>query len=217
MNKIVQIDWGTIDYKTAWDKQEAIFSQQIENKNCGIKTENQLFFCEHNNVYTIGKNGNQANMLIDDGSVPIYRTNRGGDITYHGEGQIVGYPIFDLESLQIGLKEYIARVEKAIIRLLADYGIKGEHYAEGTGVWIDVDNPMNARKICAIGVRCSKFITMHGFALNVNTDLKYFDRINPCGFTNRGVTSMQKELGMAIDIEEVKKQLFVHISTIFSN
>ena len=166
-------------------------------------------------MYTIGKSGNAGNMLIDDGTVPVYRTDRGGDITYHGFGQIVGYPVFDLESLGIGLREYITRLEEAVIRLLDDYDIEGGHYAEGTGVWIDTALPSKTRKICAIGVRSSRYVTMHGFALNVNTDLSYFGRINPCGFTDRGVTSMKKELGKSLDIEEVKQKLFKHIEEVF--
>ncbi len=217
MSNIIYTDWGTIDYKEAWDKQEAIFNQQIDNKRHNLPTANQLIFCEHPHVYTIGKSGNDGNMLIDDGTVPIYRTNRGGDITYHGFGQIVGYPIFDLDKLNVGLKEYIFKLENAIISLLDIYGIKGEHYPEGTGVWIDTATAAKARKICAIGVRSSRFVTMHGFALNVNSDLSYFARINPCGFTNRGVSSMQKELGYTLDIAKVKQQLAGEIKKVFSN
>lgn len=217
MSNIIYTDWGTIDYKEAWDKQEAIFNRQIDNKRHNLPTENQLIFCEHPHVYTIGKSGNDGNMLIDDGTVPIYRTNRGGDITYHGFGQIVGYPIFDLDKLNVGLKEYIFKLENAIISLLDIYGIKGEHYPEGTGVWIDTATAAKARKICAIGVRSSRFVTMHGFALNVNSDLSYFARINPCGFTNRGVSSMQKELGYTLDIAKVKQQLAGEIKKVFTN
>ena len=188
MKNIILTDWGTIDYREAWRRQEEIFDRQIDNKQNKLPTENNLIFCEHPHVYTIGKSGNAGNMLIDDGTVPVYRTDRGGDITYHGFGQIVGYPVFDLESLSIGLREYITRLEEAVIRLLSDYDIEGGLYAEGTGVWIDTALPSKTRKICAIGVRSSRYVTMHGFALNVNTDLSYFGRINPCGFTDRGVT-----------------------------
>mgnify|MGYP000893713933 FL=1 len=215
MKNIILTDWGTIDYREAWRRQEEIFDRQIDNKQNKLPTENNLIFCEHPHVYTIGKSGNAGNMLIDDGTVPVYRTNRGGDITYHGFGQIVGYPVFDLESLGIGLREYITRLEEAVIRLLDDYDIEGGHYAEGTGVWIDTALPSKTRKICAIGVRSSRYVTMHGFALNVNTDLSYFGRINPCGFTDRGVTSMKKELGKNLDIEEVKQKLFKHIEDVF--
>jgi len=215
MKNIILIDWGTIDYREAWRRQEEIFDRQIDNKQNKLPTENNLIFCEHPHVYTIGKSGNAGNMLIDDGTVPVYRTDRGGDITYHGFGQIVGYPVFDLESLGIGLREYITRLEEAVIRLLDDYDIEGGHYAEGTGVWIDTALPSKTRKICAIGVRSSRYVTMHGFALNVNTDLSYFGRINPCGFTDRGVTSMKKELGKNLDIDEVKQKLFKHIEEVF--
>jgi len=215
MKNIILTDWGTIDYREAWRRQEEIFDRQIDNKQNKLPTENNLIFCEHPHVYTIGKSGNAGNMLIDDGTVPVYRTDRGGDITYHGFGQIVGYPVFDLESLGIGLREYITRLEEAVIRLLDDYDIEGGHYAEGTGVWIDTALPSKTRKICAIGVKSSRYVTMHGFALNVNTDLSYFGRINPCGFTDRGVTSMKKELGKNLDIEEVKQKLFKHIEEVF--
>lgn len=215
MKNIILTDWGTIDYREAWRRQEEIFDRQIDNKQNKLPTENNLIFCEHPHVYTIGKSGNSGNMLIDDGTVPVYRTDRGGDITYHGFGQIVGYPVFDLESLGIGLREYITRLEEAVIRLLDDYDIEGGHYAEGTGVWIDTALPSKTRKICAIGVRSSRYVTMHGFALNVNTDLSYFGRINPCGFTDRGVTSMKKELGKNLDIDEVKQKLFKHIEEVF--
>ena len=215
MKNIILTDWGTIDYREAWQRQEEIFDRQIDNKQNKLPTENNLIFCEHPHVYTIGKSGNAGNMLIDDGTVPVYRTDRGGDITYHGFGQIVGYPVFDLESLGIGLREYITRLEEAVIRLLDDYDIEGGHYAEGTGVWIDTALPSKTRKICAIGVKSSRYVTMHGFALNVNTDLSYFGRINPCGFTDRGVTSMKKELGKNLDIDEVKQKLFKHIEEVF--
>ena len=215
MKNIILTDWGTIDYREAWRRQEDIFDRQLDNKQNKLPTENNLIFCEHPHVYTIGKSGNAGNMLIDDGTVPVYRTDRGGDITYHGFGQIVGYPVFDLESLGIGLREYITRLEEAVIRLLGDYDIECGHYAEGTGVWIDTALPSKTRKICAIGVKSSRYVTMHGFALNVNTDLSYFGRINPCGFTDRGVTSMKKELGKSLDIDEVKQKLFKHIEEVF--
>ena len=215
MKNIILTDWGSIDYREAWRRQEEIFDRQIDNKQNKLPTENNLIFCEHPHVYTIGKSGNACNMLIDDGTVPVYRTDRGGDITYHGFGQIVGYPVFDLESLGIGLREYITRLEEAVIRLLGDYDIDGGHYAEGTGVWINTALPSKTRKICAIGVKSSRYVTMHGFALNVNTDLSYFGRINPCGFTDRGVTSMKKELGKSLDIDEVKQKLFKHIEEVF--
>ncbi|MDR1544271.1 MAG: lipoyl(octanoyl) transferase LipB [Prevotellaceae bacterium] len=211
-----KIDWKTIEYSEAWQRQEEIFNRTIALKQQGQKTENYLIFCEHPHVFTIGKSGNEQNMLLDDGSVPVFRTNRGGDITYHGFGQVVGYPIFDLENLNIGLKEYIHKIESAIISVLDSYGIKSEKMNSAAGVWLDAENPAKARKICAIGVRSSRFVTMHGFALNVNTDLTYFNRINPCGFTDKGVASMQKELGQTLDVEEVKDKLFSEIEKIFS-
>ncbi|MDR0829882.1 MAG: lipoyl(octanoyl) transferase LipB [Prevotellaceae bacterium] len=210
-----KVDWQIIEYQAALAKQEEIFNRTIELKKQGLPVENYLIFCEHPHVYTIGKSGNEQNMLLDDGSVPVFRTNRGGDITYHGFGQVVGYPIFDLENLNVGLKEYIHKIEMAIINLLAIYGIKSEQLNGATGVWLDTDNPARCRKICAIGVRSSRFVTMHGFALNVNTDLNYFSRINPCGFTDKGVTSMQKELGQMLDLEKIKQQLFLEIEKIF--
>ncbi|MDR3327383.1 MAG: lipoyl(octanoyl) transferase LipB [Prevotellaceae bacterium] len=215
MRKIKNIDWQNIEYQKAWNKQEEIFCAQIEKKKNRVATENTLIFCEHPHVYTIGKSGNEGNMLVNDGSVPVLHTNRGGDITYHGQGQIVGYPIFDLENLEVGLKEFIFKIEEAIVEVLKTYSIYGERLQGATGVWLDADSVVKSRKICAIGVRSSRFVTMHGFALNVNTDLSYFNRINPCGFTNRGVTSMQKELGRVIDQEIVKQQLFEAIKRNF--
>ncbi len=173
---------------------------------------NILLFCEHPHVYTLGKSGDEANLLIRADflkkiDATYFKTNRGGDITYHGPGQIVGYPILDLEELGLGLKQYITLMEEAIIELLSDYGIKATLMEGATGVWLDVDHPVKARKICAIGVRSSRYVTMHGFALNVNTNLDYFTYINPCGFETKGVTSMEKELGSAQNMEEVKVAL----------
>lgn len=195
-------NWGEVEYNIAWQRQEQLMQAIIADKQAGRPTRNRLVFCTHPHVYTIGKSGKASNMLIDDGSVPIVRSNRGGDITYHGPGQLVGYPIFDLEALHLGLKRYIACIEQCIIDLLENYGITGERLEGATGVWIDPHLP-SARKICAIGVRCSRFVTMHGFALNVNTDLSYFSRINPCGFTDKGVTSLAAELGTAPDYAQV--------------
>jgi lipoyl(octanoyl) transferase len=181
---------------------------------------NFLLFCEHPHVYTIGKSGNNENLLINeqqlkDKGASVYKTNRGGDITYHGPGQIVGYPILDLEDFSLGIRSYIEKLEQAIIDSLADYGIKSERLDGATGVWIDTDKPGKTRKICAMGVRASRHVTMHGFAFNVNTDLDYFGYINPCGFTDKGVTSLQKELGQEIDIEEVKNNIRSHIAKNF--
>ncbi|HHT60985.1 MAG: lipoyl(octanoyl) transferase LipB [Bacteroidota bacterium] len=201
-------DWGIIDYEEALKRQEKLFNAAIANKQLGIPVENELILCEHPSVYTLGKNGHSENMLFNPHQIPLIRTNRGGDITYHGPGQIVGYPIFDLETLHFGLKSYIYNVEKSIIEVLAEYGITATRLAGATGVWIDGENPAKSRKICAIGIRCSHFVTMHGFALNVNTDLNHFKNINPCGFTDKGVTSMQQELGTELPISEIRQAVF---------
>jgi lipoyl(octanoyl) transferase len=211
-------DVGLKDYKAVWDYQESLFKELTDRKK-KVDTDGyinqpslpgRLIFVEHPHVYTLGKSGSENNLLIDyiqlkakDAS--FYKIDRGGDITYHGPGQIVGYPIFDLELLKIGLKEYIFRIEEAIIRSVKEYGISCSRLEGGTGVWIDPDVPGRARKICAIGVRASRFVTMHGFAFNVNTDLSYFNYINPCGFTDKGVTSVEKETGRKADIIEVKE------------
>lgn len=171
-----------------------------------------LLFVEHPHVYTLGKSGDETNMLIHKDflekiNATYYKINRGGDITYHGPGQIVGYPILDLESHRMGLRSYIGFLEESIIALCRKYGIEASQTTEATGVWIDEDHPHKARKICAIGVRTSRYVTMHGFAFNVNTDLDYFTYINPCGFQERGVTSMEKELGKKMDMEQVKAEL----------
>jgi lipoyl(octanoyl) transferase len=180
-----------------------------------------LLFCEHPHVYTLGKSGDEANLLIREDflkkiGATYFKTNRGGDITYHGPGQIVGYPIVDLESLGLGLKQYITLLEDAIVELLKTYGIHATRMEGATGVWLDADHPVKARKICAIGVRSSRYITMHGFALNVHTNLDYFTYINPCGFETRGVTSMQKELGGILDFEQVKLELKQILMTRFA-
>jgi len=206
-----------MDYKETWDYQEEIFGKLIESKKeekDDISSGNNLIsgtliFVEHPHVYTLGKSGSENNLLIDSiqlkaKEAKFYRIDRGGDITYHGPGQIVGYPIFDLEVLKIGLKEYIFRLEEAIIRTIGEFGVNGSRLKGGTGVWIDPEIKGKARKICAIGVRASKFVTMHGFAFNVNTDLTYFNYINPCGFTDKGVTSLEKELGLMQDMSTVK-------------
>ena len=205
------IDWGLIPYNTAWEKQETLFSTAIRRKNEKQPTENHLVFCEHPHVYTLGKSGSESNMLLNyiqlqAKDATFVHTNRGGDITYHGPGQIVGYPIFDLDSFGMGLKQYIHAVEDVIIETLELYSIQSERLDGATGVWLDVGKP-NCRKICAIGVRSSRFVTMHGFALNVNTQLEYFNHINPCGFTDKGVTSMEKELGAKVDMADLKEKL----------
>ena len=205
-------DWGLIPYSEAYEKQKTLFEDTILKKSQDKKTENTLIFCEHPHVITIGKNGLFSNLLfseqmLKEKQVELFHVDRGGDITYHGQGQLVGYPIFDLENFKLGLKDYIFRMEECIIKLLETYSIKSERLEGATGVWIDTDKPGKTRKICAIGVRSSRFVTMHGFALNINTDLSYFQLINPCGFVDKGVTSMEVELQGKVDFEEVKSRL----------
>lgn len=226
MNKKVKyIDWGLTDYQEAWDKQEAIFNETVALKtknrteNTALETPNYLIFNEHPHVYTLGKSGKPENLLLDEQGLvekqaTYYKINRGGDITYHGPGQIVGYPILDLDNFFTDIHLYLRTLEEAVILTLADYGIKAGRYEGFTGVWLDADND-KARKICAMGVRCSRWVTMHGFAFNVNTDLDYFKNIVPCGIDDKDVTSMQRELGRALDIEEVKTKLKNHIAALF--
>ncbi|MGZ3946355.1 MAG: lipoyl(octanoyl) transferase LipB [Mucilaginibacter sp.] len=232
--KVIFDDWGLIDYKEAWDKQEALFSQTVDLKTRirNMKmvtegdeyqeddpTENYLVFCEHPHVYTLGKSGKPEHLLLDEKGLEekkasYYAINRGGDITYHGPGQIVGYPILDLDNFFTDIHLYLRTLEEAVILTLADYGLQAGRYPGYTGVWFDADND-KARKICALGVRCSRWVTMHGFAFNVNPDLDYFKNIVPCGIDDKDVTSMQRELGKKVDIEEVKENLKQHISVLF--
>lgn len=204
-------DWGLIAYQEAWDKQTHLFDDVIQAKeNCAEYT-NRIILCEHPHVYTLGRSGHEANMLVNNERLKqlgatFYHIDRGGDITYHGPGQLVCYPIINLEEFALGLREYVHLLEEAVIRVCASYGIQAGRVEKATGVWLEGDTP-SARKICAIGVRSSRFVTMHGLAFNVNTDLTYFNYINPCGFVDKGVTSLQKELGHAVDMEVVKKQL----------
>ena len=226
MNKKVKyIDWGLTDYQDAWDKQEAIFNETVALKtknrteNTELETPNYLIFNEHPHVYTLGKSGKPENLLLDEQGLiekqaTYYKINRGGDITYHGPGQIVGYPILDLDNFFTDIHLYLRTLEEAVILTLADYGIAAGRYEGFTGVWIDADNE-KARKICAMGVRCSRWVTMHGFAFNVNTDLAYFKNIVPCGIDDKDVTSMQRELGRELDMEEVKTKLKGHIAKLF--
>ncbi|MGM0375916.1 MAG: lipoyl(octanoyl) transferase LipB [Bacteroidota bacterium] len=217
-NETIFEDLGKIDYKRAWDYQEEQFQRIVETKLFNRenpedlqKLVHHLMLCEHPHVYTLGKSGQANNLLIQDEflkkiNATYYKINRGGDITYHGPGQVVGYPIFDLEKMNLGIREYISRLEDVIIATLAHFGISGERLDGATGVWLETSTP-RARKICAIGVRASRFVSMHGFALNVNTNLEYFNYINPCGFLDKGVTSMEKELNRKMDLEEVKNKL----------
>ena len=211
MNKTVIIkNLGKIDYKKCWDYQEFLFSETLKQKsnnrknNTSIKTKNYLVFCEHPHVYTLGKSGDQNNLLINDAvlkknGAKFYKINRGGDITYHGPGQIVGYPILDLDNFFTDISKYLRLLEEVIILTLKDYNLVGQRSEGETGVWLDVGKH-NARKICAIGVKSSRWVTMHGFAFNVNTNLSYFNNIIPCGIINKGVTSLKKELNTVVDI-----------------
>ena len=232
--QVIFTDWGLIDYKEAWDKQEALFAASVnlktEMRNLQAATEgdeypenrltpNYLIFCEHPHVYTLGKSGKPEHLLLDEQGLKeknasYYLINRGGDITYHGPGQIVAYPILDLDNFFTDIHLYLRTLEEAVILTLADYGLKAGRYPGYTGVWFDADNE-NARKICALGVRCSRWVTMHGLAFNVNTDLDYFKNIVPCGIDDKDVTSMQRELGHTIDIIEVQENLKHHISVLF--
>ncbi|WP_304347926.1 lipoyl(octanoyl) transferase LipB [Capnocytophaga leadbetteri] len=227
MNKqIIVKDLGHKDYKETWDYQESLFEEIVELKrknraeNTNLPTPNYFLFVEHPHVYTLGKSGHIENLLIDEAALAkkgasFYKINRGGDITYHGPGQIVGYPIIDLENFFTDIHKYLRSLEEVIIRTLANYGIKGERSEGETGVWLDVGTPF-ARKICAMGVRASRWVTMHGFALNVNTDLGYFDNIIPCGIRGKAVTSLNVELSKEkVDTEEVKTHILKHFEEIF--
>jgi lipoyl(octanoyl) transferase len=212
-------DLGILPYREVWQQQEKLLEKLVFERQAGICGHHYLLMTEHPHVYTIGKNGNQANMLADSirlqqGGAELIRVDRGGDITYHGPGQLVVYPVFRLDLLDIGIREYIRRLEETVIRTVGEYGLKGSRLEGAAGVWIDVHSP-KVRKICAIGVRCSRSVTMHGFALNVNTDLKYFGYIHPCGFTDRGVTSLDRETGGKTDINEVKRNIKRHFEEIF--
>jgi lipoyl(octanoyl) transferase len=211
----------SIDYLEAWDFQEELLNSIVDRRlSSPDANPNSLIFCEHPNVYTLGKSGTENNLLINEEflrkiNATFYKTNRGGDITYHGPGQIVAYPIFDLQLMKLGIRDYVHRIEEAIILTLAEYGIISERLEGATGVWLDTNSPCSTRKICAIGVRVSKLVTMHGLAFNVNTDLQYFNYINPCGFVDKGVTSLQKELGKQVDIEEVEAKLLNNFVKVF--
>ena len=218
-------DLGRMDYKQCWDLQRSLFDALIEKKSelrSGVATESDesigtILLVEHPAVYTLGKNGKESNLLLGEEylrsiGADFYRIDRGGDVTFHGEGQIVGYPIIDIERVGIGLRDYINALEQSVIDTVAHYGIEAGRLAGASGVWLGSAEERNLRKICAIGVRASRFITMHGFALNVTTDLRYFNHINPCGFTDKGVTSMERELGSAPDMEEVKTLVINNLS-----
>jgi lipoyl(octanoyl) transferase len=224
-------DLGIINYKTAWDYQEDLVKKNLDlksearksgddSKSLQVSTKNYLLFCEHLPVYTLGKSGHMENVLLseyemNEKEIEFFKTNRGGDITFHGLQQIVGYPILDLENFFTDIGKYLRMLEEVIILTIADYGIIGERSKGETGVWIDAGRPGKERKICAMGIRCSRWITMHGFALNVNTDLSFFENIIPCGIVNKQVTSIEKELGRKVDLEEVKQKLRNNFSKVF--
>lgn len=225
MNQIKLTDLGLKGYQNAWDYQDRLFQENIatklENRHSAIprKTLNHLLFTEHPHVYTLGKSGDISNLLLNETQlkekgITFIKSNRGGDITYHGPGQIVGYPILDLELFKADIRWYMRSLEQVIINTIAEYDLMGERSDGETGVWLDVDTPF-ARKICALGVRTSRWVTMHGFALNVNTNLGYFDHIIPCGIRGKNVASLASELGRPIPIEEVKSKILKHFSNVF--
>ena len=212
MAKFNYIDLGLKDYKECWDYQEKLMAEVVTDKRTSGKPseKNHFLLVEHPHVYTLGKSGDEKNLLAHGDllkkiEATFYKINRGGDITYHGPGQLVGYPIIDLENYKIGVREYIEKMEDAIIETIAEFGLSGGRKEGATGIWLDATHRVRARKICAIGVRVSRYVTMHGFALNVNTDMRYFNYINPCGFQSFGVTSIKQELGNEISMDEVKK------------
>ncbi|MGI4804757.1 MAG: lipoyl(octanoyl) transferase LipB [Janthinobacterium lividum] len=227
-------DWGLIDYQQAWEKQEILFASTVKLKTeqcnrgednasfTGIKTAtpNYLIFCEHPHVYTLGKSGKKEHLLLTENQLTekhaqFYPINRGGDITYHGPGQLVVYPILDLDNFFTDIHLYLRTLEEAVILTLADFGIKGERFPGFTGVWLEADDPQKARKICAMGVRCSRWVTMHGLAFNINPNLDYFKNIVPCGIEDKAVTSMEQELGEKVSVKEVSAVLKKHLYELF--
>lgn len=226
--QIVVKDLGLIDFQAAWDYQEQLLRDNVQLKQrraaadpSSYPTTNYLLFCEHPPVYTLGKSGHIENLLISqeelqEQGIGFVPTNRGGDITFHGPGQVVGYPILDLENFFTDLGKYLRFLEEMVIRTLAEYGITGDRSKGETGVWLDPHDKQKARKICAMGIRCSRWVTMHGFAVNVNTPMNYFDGIVPCGIINKKVTSLESELGRRVDTEEVKAKLLKHFNDLFN-
>jgi len=226
MNKKVSFkDLGLIDYKQCWDFQEELFAEILAVKssnrkeNKTISTKNHLIFCEHPHVYTLGKSGDEKNLLVNEDylksrGATFHKINRGGDITYHGPGQIVGYPIIDLDNFFTDIHKYLRFLEEAVILTLKEYGLETERSPGETGVWFDVGTT-KARKICALGVKSSRWVTMHGFAFNVNSDLSYFGNIIPCGISDKSITSLQKELGKEVDMNEVRNKLKAHLIELF--
>lgn len=228
MPHVIFHDLGLIPYKQAWDFQEKLFSeiiaQKLHNRDTAStlppQTPNYLLFCEHPPVITLGKSGKDANLLMSESwlnthGIEFYHINRGGDITFHGPEQIVGYPLLDLDNFFTDIHKYLRLLEEVIIKTLAEYGITGGRIAHATGVWLDAGVPGKERKICAMGIKCSRWVTMHGFALNVNTDLSFFNYIVPCGLTGKQVTSLEKELGTKIPVTDVKQKLKKHFAQLF--
>ncbi|MBP6512809.1 MAG: lipoyl(octanoyl) transferase LipB [Bacteroidia bacterium] len=228
MQTVTFQDLGEIDYKQAWDLQESLLAetvrQKVENRTLEpaqhFPPRHYLLFCEHPHVFTLGKSGAEEHLLADEQKLEeigatYYKINRGGDITYHGPGQLVGYPIFDLDHFFNDIHKYLRLLEESIILTLAEYGIEAGRVSGLTGVWLDGDDKIKARKICAFGVRCSRWVTMHGFAFNINNDLSYFNKIVPCGIADKGVTSLSKELGREVNINEVKSRVLFHMQTLF--
>ncbi|KUY21369.1 lipoyl(octanoyl) transferase [Elizabethkingia miricola] len=226
-HNVIFQELGILDYQSAWDYQEKLLKSNIDIKinnrqlqpEDTTETENHLLFVEHPHVYTLGKSGHEENMLANNDMLKeidatYVKTNRGGDITYHGYGQIVGYPVLDLENFYTDIHRYMRELEEIIIRTIAEYGLKGERSPGETGVWLDVGKPY-ARKICAMGVKASRWVTIHGFALNVNTDLRYFEYIIPCGIKDKQVTSLKRELEREVDMEEVKLKIKKHFQEVF--
>ena len=235
-------DLGNMEYQHAWDLQEQLLKENVavktairnrqtaisalangeaaENEAITLNTNHYLLFVEHPPVYTLGKSGDMSNVLISEEEraakgISFYNTNRGGDITFHGREQLVGYPILDLDKFYTDLGKYLRSLEEVIILTMAEYGLKGERSAGETGVWLDASTPGKERKICAMGIRCSRWVTMHGFAFNINTDLNYFNYIIPCGIQNKQVTSMEKELGRKLDMNEVKERVKINFEKVF--
>lgn len=225
---IIFKDLGQADYKQCWDYQERLFQETIQQKTTNrelppdnqVPTKNYLLFVEHPHVYTLGKSGDEKHLLLNENQLSekganYYKINRGGDITYHGPGQLVAYPILDLDNFFTDIHKYLRLLEETIILTLQEYGIKGERSKGETGVWLDADHPDKARKICAMGVRCSRWVTMHGWGFNVNSDLNYFNNIIPCGIQDKAVTSLHKELGRNVDMHEIKEKLKLNFKRLF--
>lgn len=218
--KLTIIDEGLRDYGEMLEKQRSLFSDMVANKKSGMPIESEfLFLVEHNPVVTLGKHAKESNLLLPEEillkqGVSVFHIERGGDVTYHGPGQLVAYPLIDLEAHRLGVKDYVNLLEEVVIRTISDFGIKGERVAGASGVWIGVGTP-SERKICALGVKCSRFVTMHGLALNVNTDLNGFRLINPCGFIDKGVTSMARELNGMVDMKFLKNRFLLNFKTLF--